>query len=375
MLAALALATACGGGSEPGKAPKPKPAATSRYDDGQAAGGGAPINAPELLGRIKQLVGGPLPAVMDSPKNPVSDAKVALGKMLYFDARLSKNHDISCDTCHDLEKFGIDVREKDGARLATSLGHRGQPGPRNSPTVYNAALAIAQFWDGRAADVEEQALGPILNPVEMAMPDERAVVRLLKSIPGYAEPFRTAFPEDADPVTFANAGKAVAAFERKLVTPAPFDAFVAGKTDALDGQQLRGLQLFLDVGCTTCHTGPALGGGSFQKLGAVKPWPGVKDEGRFEVTKLETDRFMFKVPTLRNVTETAPYLHDGSLASLDDVVQKMSQHQLARGTLTPEEVAAIVAFLGSLRGELPRDLIAKPELPPSGPDTPAPDAG
>lgn len=313
-----------------------------------------------------------LPEVAESPDNPLTDAKVDLGRMLYFDTRLSKNQDISCNTCHVLDEWGIDPREQDGRRSATSLGHRDQVGDRNSPTVYNAALHVAQFWDGRAADVEEQAKGPVLNPVEMAMPDEAYVLKVLSSIEAYEEKFAAAFPDDQEPITYENMAKAIGAFERKLMTPAPFDEFLAGK-DTLSDQQLEGLKLFMDAGCTTCHNGPGIGGNQFQKLGNVKPWPSYDDEGRAVVTSSPTDKYVFKVPSLRNVTQTGPYLHDGSIDDLSQMVQLMAEHQTARGKLADGEVQAIVAFLGSLEGTLPTDYIARPTLPESGPDTPGPD--
>lgn len=317
----------------------------------------------------------PLPAVFADPRNPLTPEKVELGRMLYFDKRLSKNHDLSCATCHDLAGFGVDIREDNGKRAATSSGHRGQKGDRNTPTVYNAGLFVAQFWDGRSQTLEAQAKGPVTNPVEMAMADEEAVVSTLGSIPGYVEAFSKAFPEqEFDPVTYDNMAMAIGAFERQLSTPAPFDAFLQGDLAALTEQQVRGLDLFIKVDCVQCHKGPALGGTSFQKLGSVKPWEHeLEDKGVAEVTKADADKFVFKVPTLRNITETGPYLHDGSIESLPQMVQEMAEHQLAKGEFEPDELDAVVAFLGSLKGTLPTDYIAEPELPPSGPATPPPD--
>jgi cytochrome c peroxidase len=332
----------------------------------------ATVSVAALIEKAKQYFA-PLPKAFEEPTNPITAEKVALGRMLYFDTRLSKNHDLSCASCHDLEQFGIDVRQTEGVRNATSLGHRGQRGDRNAPTVYNAGLHLAQFWDGRERDLEGQAKGPVLNPVEMAMPDEATVEATLRSIPGYVEAFTAAFPGQEQPVTYDNMAKAIGAFERGLVTPAPFDAFLGGKLTALSGHQLEGLALFIDVGCIQCHTGPGLGGGMFQKLGSVKPWEGLHDPGRMKVTRSKADEFVFKVPSLRNVAQTGPYLHDGSIATLPEMVQKMAAHQLAKGELSKEELSALVDFLGSLTGELPKELIAKPTLPESGPDTRAPD--
>jgi cytochrome c peroxidase len=369
-------AAACDGG-EKTEAPLPKPGNnnTRIYDgpggDAVVAGGPA-INPQQLLDRIKPIMAA-LPKEAVNPDNPSTPEKIELGHMLYFDKRLSKNQDIACVTCHDLEHYGIDIREHEGLRDATSKGHRGQIGERNTPTVYNAALHFVQFWDGRAKDVEEQAKGPVLNPVEMAMKDEPSVLAVLRSIPGYEEKFAAAFPGEDPPITYDNVGRAVGAYERTLLTPARFDAFIAGDLDALKGQELRGLQLFLDVGCTQCHSGALLGGTQFQKLGTIKPWPDLHDVGRSKITASDADKFVFKVPSLRNVTQTAPYFHNGSEADLGNAVRMMAEHQTARGKLQDDEVLAIVAFLGSLEGEIPKDKIGAPALPENGPDTPGPD--
>lgn len=310
----------------------------------------------------------------EGPKkgNP-SPALVALGRQLYFDKRLSKNHDIACVTCHDLAGYGVDIRQEGGKRIPTSLGHKGQKGERNAPTVYNAVFNLAQFWDGRAADLEAQAKGPVLNPIEMAMPDEAAVVTVLESIPGYQDAFAKAFPRTPEPVTYDNMALAVGAFERNLLTPAPVDDFLAGNLSALSSQQLRGMKLFIDTGCIECHSGVAFGGGSFQKLGNVKPWPDLQDEGRSVHTKNPDDKFKFRVPTLRNVTKTGPYLHDGSIESLEEIVQKMAVHQLGKSEFPPEDLKAVVAFLDGLTGTIDAEYTKAPTLPESGPDTPAPD--
>ena len=306
----------------------------------------------------------PLPTVMASDKNPITDAKVSLGKQLYFDARLSKNHDISCNTCHDLAKFGVDNK-------TVSPGHKKQDGTRNSPTVYNAAGHFAQFWDGRADTVEAQATMPILNPIEMAMPDEAQVLKVVRSIGEYVSAFKTAFPEDADPVTYANLGRAIGAFERKLVTVAPWDRFLQGDKSALSDEQKRGFLAYTEAGCGTCHAGPYLGGQMFQKLGAVKPWPTEKDKGRFEATKNAADSMMFKVPSLRNVEKTGPYFHDGSVSELEKATHVMAEYQLGK-QLDDKQVGLIVAFLHALTGQLPLELIKEPILPASGPTTPKP---
>lgn len=365
-----ALTGACKGDDAAKKGPNPaaKAAAKPKKSDGEKKQ--KPVSAAKVLEKAKPLFGA-LPKVMKSDDNPVTDAKVELGRLLYHDKRLSKNQDISCASCHDLENFGIDVRAPEGKRQ-TSAGHKGQMGERNSPTSYNAAIHVAQFWDGRAPTVEEQAKGPILNPVEMAMPDEGAAVAVLKSIPGYAEKFAAAFPDAKDAITYDNMARAIGAFERTLVTPSKFDAFLGGEMGALSQDELRGLELFIDVGCITCHTGPALGGSMFQKLGVIKPYE-TKDEGRFAVTKNEADKFVFKVPGLRNVAKTAPYFHDGSIATLKEAVEQMTKHQLAKGQLSEPEMKSMLAFLDSLTGEPPAGALGAPALPESGPKTPKPD--
>jgi cytochrome c peroxidase len=307
---------------------------------------------------------GVLPDEAVNPENPVTPEKIALGRLLYYDARLSKNHDVSCNSCHDLAKHGVDAGP-------TSVGHRGQRGDRNAPTVYNAALHVAQFWDGRAADVEEQAESSVLNPIEMAMPDEAAVLVVIRSIPDYAPLFQAAFPGVEDPVSYANIARAIGAFERRLLTPSRFDAFLEGQDAALTDEELEGLALFLDSGCTTCHMGAPVGGLLYQKLGLVKPYP-TADPGRAKLTGEPTDQGVFKVPSLRNVAGTAPYFHDGSIETLPEAVRIMARHQLGR-ELDDAQLQSIVIFLDSLTGTLDPEIIAKPELLPSGPDTPAPD--
>jgi cytochrome c peroxidase len=297
----------------------------------------------------------------------ISDDLVNLGRMLYFETRLSKAHDISCNTCHDLANYGVDGK-------ALSAGHRGQLGDRNSPTVYNASTQSVQFWDGRAETVEEQALGPITNPVEMAMPaDGKRVITTLESIPEYAQAFKKLFPNDAKPVSMENVGKAIGAFERRLITPTRFHKFIAGDSKALTEEEQRGLETFHQVGCTSCHTGTGVGGNQYQKVGAIKPWPNLTDKGRGAVTKNPADDFMFKVPTLLNVAKTAPYGRDGKMATLEETVKMMADYQLGK-TVSEEEVKSIVAFLNTLTGELPpADFIKQPALPKSTAKTPKPD--
>lgn len=299
-------------------------------------------------GQLKAFA--PLDTVMASPANPVTPAKVALGRMLYYDTRLSSDRSVSCNSCHALDQYGVD-------RRPVSQGVRGQKGGRNAPTVYHAAGQIAQFWDGRAATVEEQAKGPILNPVEMAMPSGAAVIARLRAAPEYRTAFAAAFPEEASPVTYDNLGKAIGAFERRLVTPSRWDAYLAGDRNALTDAEKEGLEQFLAIGCQACHNGAYVGGATFQRVGVAVPWPARDDLGRFAVTKNAADSLVFKVPTLRNVEHTDPYFNDGKVAGLNEAVQLMARHQLGRN-LTDEQTRAIVTWLKSLTGTLPTAYIA-----------------
>ena len=297
----------------------------------------------------------PLDSAMVSADNPITPTKIALGRMLYYDTRLSADRTVSCNSCHALDNYGVDHR-------STSLGIKQQHGGRNAPTVYHAAGQIAQFWDGRAPTVEEQAKGPILNPVEMGMPSGTAVITRLKAIPAYRTAFATAFPDDRDPVSYDNLGRAIGAFERRLETPAPWDAFLEGDQTALTNEQKAGFNTFVGAGCQACHNGAYVGGASFQRIGLVEPWPKQDDPGRFAVTKNPSDRLVFKVPTLRNVVETAPYFSDGQVATLQEAVRLMARHQLGR-ELSDEQVGAILAWLESLTGAPPAQYIAPPALP------------
>ncbi len=295
----------------------------------------------------------------------VEEAKALLGQQLFHDARLSKNHDVSCNSCHTLTKYGVDGEP-------TSLGHKGQRGGRNSPTVLNAAGHLAQFWDGRAPDVEAQAKGPVLNPVEMAMPSAEAAVATLRSMPEYVESFKRAFPGAAEAITYDNFGAAVGAFERQLVTPSRFDKFLEGDDAALTAAERAGLDLFVEVGCAGCHSGALLGGGMYQKVGLVKPWPRQQDQGRFDLTKQEADRMFFKVPSLRNIERTAPYFHDGQTATLEEAVRLMGAHQLGRD-LSDEQVSSLVTFLKTLTALPAERWLKTPALPKSSASTPKPD--
>jgi cytochrome c peroxidase len=307
----------------------------------------------------------PLPEVLPAKASGVEAEEVALGRMLYYDARLSKSQTISCNNCHKLDAYGVDNQP-------TSEGFKGQHGNRNSPTVYNSAAHFVQFWDGRAKDVEEQAKGPMMNPVEMAMASDKQIVAVLKSMPEYVDRFKQAFPGDKDPVTLDHAANAIGAFERKLLTPARWDKFLKGDATALTPEEKAGFNVFYETGCETCHAGTLLGANLYQKLGNVKPYPDTSDPGRFQVTKEEGDQMIFKVPSLRNVEKTGPYFHNGKVTKLEDAVRQMADYQLGK-KLTPAEAAAITTYLHSLTGTIPTEYIKAPALPPSTAKTPKPE--
>ena len=271
--------------------------------------------------------------------------RIELGRKLYFDQRLSANESMSCNSCHRLDNQLSGAEEE-----STSSGAFGKRGDRNAPTVLNAGFHVAQFWDGRAANLKEQAKGPVLNPIEMAMPNPEEVVKRIGADTEYRTLFAAAFPGDAPNVTYDNIAEAIAAFERTLKTDDRFDDFLRGDNRALSTTELRGLALFLKTGCATCHNGPPVGGQIFQKVGLVQPYENTQDLGRYAVTKHEEDKFRFKVPSLRNVALTMPYFHDGKVAALEQAVKKMSAIQLGQD-LTPEETDQISAFLHSLSGK------------------------
>lgn len=284
----------------------------------------------------------PLPAEMPGAGEDTPE-RVALGKKLYFDPRLSINDSQSCASCHRLEGgfAGVD-------NLPTSPGAKGEKGNRNSPTVLNAGFQFAQFWDGRSPDLVDQAKQPILNPIEMGMPSEAAVEEKIRGIAEYRELFAKAFPGDAEPVSYQNLASAIAAFERTLKTDDRFDDFLKGDLQALTRQELEGLATFMKLACTSCHDGPLLGGSLFEKLGKRDAvYENQADQGLYEVTKKDEDRMFFKVPTLRNVALTAPYYHDGRVATLEEAVRSMGELQ---GGLAPsdQETREIVAFLKAL---------------------------
>lgn len=342
----LSLASGCGS-TEKKETEKEKISFPSQTD-----------NFEDKTGALTKTLFKPVPKVAVSAENELTDEKIRLGKLLYFDKRLSRNNDISCNSCHNLKTFGVD-------NLPVSPGDKGQKGARNSPTVLNAAFHNSQFWDGRASSIEEQAGMPILNPIEMAIPDKEYLIKKLSGITLYKEGFATAFPKDKQPLSYENLEKAIGAFERTLVTPSRFDEYLEGKTEVLTKEEKKGLAVFIESGCASCHSGPLLGGNMYQKFGLYGDyWTLTKsktiDNGRFDQTKQESDKFVFKVPSLRNIEKTGPYFHDGSVANLKDAIKIMSALNLNK-ELTDEEIKNIEAFLKSLTGNLPEDVSVKPK--------------
>ena len=301
--------------------------------------------------------------------NPTTEAKVALGKMLYFDTRFSSTGTVSCFSCHNVMEGGDDHRP-------TSIGVHGQVGGRNAPTVWNSAFLSAQFWDGRAPSLEEQAKGPPTNPIEMGMVNLDATIARIQAIPGYKPYFAAAFGQ-GDTVTMDNAAKAIAAYERTLITPdSAYDRYVKGDKKAMTEQQVRGMDTFAKTGCTACHSGPTFNGSANLPMGQgffmkFPIFPGsvyetqyklTEDLGRQTVTQQDADKHLWRVPTLRNLTYTAPYFHNGAVQSLDEAIRVMAKTQLNK-ELTKNEVQDIVAFLGALDGPFPQQTM--PRLPPT----------
>ena len=321
--------------------------------------------ASELRDRAQEMFA-PLPSTIPALNdNVITEDKIDLGKALFFDPRMSASGVFSCNSCHNLATGGDDNME-------TSIGHAWQKGPRNSPTVLNAVFNEAQFWDGRAADLAEQAKGPVQAGVEMAnTPDN--VVATLNSMPQYVEWFEASFPEEAAPVSFDNFAKAIEAYEATLITPAPFDAWLNGDDGAMSEEQVAGLELFMDKGCAACHNGVNLGGNGYYPFGLIeKPGADVlppDDRGRFAVTETADDSYVFRASPLRNIDQTAPYFHSGKVWDLKVAVQIMGTSQL--GTeIDDAEADRIVAFLGALTGKMPE--VVYPVLPPETLTTPRP---
>ncbi|MBL8177268.1 MAG: cytochrome-c peroxidase [Bryobacterales bacterium] len=329
-----------------------------------------PAMAQDSLLRQAQAAFRPIPATAPALRSNLSNpAKLELGKMLFFDPRLSSSWLISCNTCHNVGLGGVDL-------LETSIGHGWQKGPRNSPTVLNAVFNMAQFWDGRAKDLKEQAMGPVQAAVEMNSTPARTV-KTLKSIPQYVSQFRKAFPGESDPVSFENMARAIEVFEASLITPdSAFDKYLRGEPAALNAQQKEGLEAFMSKGCRSCHGGVNLGGQGYFPFGVVAK-PGAEvlppgDKGRFAVTKTASDEYVFKSPSLRNIALTGPYFHSGKVWDLRQAVGIMGSSQLG-ATLTEKETDAIVAFLQTLTGRQPE--VTHPVLPPHTKETPLPDSG
>lgn len=290
-----------------------------------------------LLDRKLQAKAGDYFVHLSPEDKSIPKARISLGKKLYFETRLSKSGTISCNSCHNLERYGVDNE-------ATSPGHDGTRGTRNSPTTLNAHKHFKQFWDGRAKDVEEQALGPLLNPIEHGIASEAQALRVI-STDEYINMFRSAFPGKQS-FTFKNLGRAIGAFERTLNSRSPFDDYLEGDIRALSKKQRVGLSTFIKVGCTSCHSGELLGGDSFQKLGLVAAYS-TEDKGLYEITGKKKDLYKFKVPSLRNVEKTYPYFHDGSVKDLKSAISLMGRHQLGK-ELSEREVYYINEFLKSL---------------------------
>jgi cytochrome c peroxidase len=303
--------------------------------------GGVFADGADLLMRRANRVFSPLPDAMPGSENDSAE-RIALGKKLYFEKRLSINDSQSCATCHRLEDgfAGVD-------NLATSPGARGEQGSRNSPTVLNSGWQDSQFWDGRAADLVEQAKGPILNPIEMGMPDEQTVEKKIRGIAEYQEAFARAFPGDEPAISYQHIAEAIAAFERTLITPSRFDDFMQGDVQALTEAEQRGLKTFLKIDCKSCHDGKLLGGETYEPLGKEHPYENQADLGMYTLTRDEDDRMFFKVAPLRNVALTAPYFHDGKIKTLDEAVRKMAKLQLDE-ELTDQQVSDITSFLKAL---------------------------
>ncbi len=332
----------------------------------QEEGAGAAIDDDALMERANALFD-PIPSVVPQVAgNAVTGEKVDLGRMLFFDPRLSASQILSCNSCHNLAMGGDD-------NLETSIGHGWQAGPRNSPTVYNAVFNVAQFWDRRAGDLAEQAKGPIQAGVEMNNEPER-VVETLRSMPEYVDAFERAFFGEEAPVNFENVARAIEAFEATLITPASrFDQYLEGNAGVLTDQEKRGLSTFISTGCAACHAGVNLGGQAYYPFGVVER-PGSEilprqDKGRFQVTETATDEYVFRAVPLRNVALTAPYFHSGKVWDLRQAVAIMGVAQLGRD-LSDDEIDDIVAFLRTLNGEMPEVVV--PHLPDRTEETPLP---
>jgi cytochrome c peroxidase len=314
----------------------------------------------EALLKMAKGVFGPLPAVMTSDQNPVTPEKTKLGRVLFYESRISIDGTVSCAKCHPVSLYAAD-----GLRKAS--GNKCKVNPRNAPTVLNAAGQIAAHWIGNRTSVEDQAKQSVTGPASFGMPSNASVEDRLRKSKEYVALFKKAFPGEKEPVTIDHFAMAIGAFERTLVTPSPFDAFMKGDKKALTERQKSGLKTFAEVGCTTCHSGAYVGGQMYERFGLLDSyWKWTKseeiDEGRFAVTKTESDKYLFKVPVLRNVGRTAPYFHDGSVDELKDAVMIMAKIQLGKD-LSNQQDEEIVSFLHSLTGRIPEAALKVPLLP------------
>jgi cytochrome c peroxidase len=312
-----------------------------------------------LIKKASQILG-PLPASMQSEQNPITPEKVKLGKMLFYEQRISVDGTVSCSKCHPIALYAADGLRK-------SVGHICKENPRHDPTVFNAASQISEHWIGNRTSVEDQAKQAVIGPPAFGMPSYESVEKVLRAYKEYGTIFKAAFPSDKEPVTVDNLAKAIGAFERTLLTPAPFDAFLKGTKDAMTEQQKKGLGTFIDQGCAGCHFSPYVGGQMYQKFGIFEPYQKYTksekvDEGRYAVTKNDSDKYVFKVPVLRNVAMTPPYFHDGSVDKLADAVWIMGKIQLGKD-LPKEQVQDIISFLHALTGKIPEDVMTIPVLP------------
>jgi cytochrome c peroxidase len=319
-------------------------------------------DAQALLAAAKEIFR-PLPPAATAKDTPGGQARIDLGQRLFFENRVSMDGNVSCAHCHQ-----PDLQAADG--LPKAIGVFGKENPRNAPTIFNASLQFKQHWRGERESLEDQAEKSLLGPASFGNPDYATPMNKLKAIPGYAELFAKAFPDDKDPINQKNWGAAIGAFERTLLTPSKFDAFLAGDVKALSPQEQAGLRKFIDLGCGGCHNGPGLGGNSFQKFGVVSDYwkeTGVAqpDKGRADVTKNDADLYVFKVPQLRNVAKTAPYFHDGSVVELPRAIKIMAKVQLG-AQLTDADAQDIATFLGALTGAAPPNYFAPTPLPDAG---------
>ncbi|WP_297889134.1 cytochrome c peroxidase [Sulfurihydrogenibium sp.] len=321
---------------------------------------GLEYNEDDLYLQAKGLFA-PLPENFSISENPITPEKVYLGKLLFFERRLSINNMVSCSTCHAIEYYYSSPASKQMGALKLQ--------PRNAPTVLNSAGQFVQHWIGNRKDVEDQAFQSLTGPAAFGNSNLNTVEEKLRKIQDYVDLFKKAFPNDPEPIKAENIAKAIGAFERTLLTPSRFDDYLKGNKKALSKEEKIGLQTFINVGCASCHNGTLVGGNSYQKFGILEPyWKYTKsesiDNGRFEITKNETDKYVFKVPSLRNVTQTSPYFHDGSVDSLEEAIWIMGKVQLGKD-LSKKEIQYILKFLKTLTGDIPKDAMQPPILPAS----------